>query len=464
MLRKRGKRVNRYIDTKTTTFPENFVWGVATSSFQIEGAVDRDGRGESIWDRFGKVPGKIDNGDTGDVACSHYDRYRDDVQLMKELSVQSYRFSVSWPRIFPEGKGRPNQKGMDFYKSLVDQLLQAGITPMLTCYHWDLPQALQERGGWLNRDTIDRFLEYVTHLYRELGDVVPSWITHNEPWVVSYLGYGNGIHAPGIQDFSSSLKAAHHLLLSHGKAVSAFRQLGPKDGEIGISLNLTSSYPADDSEECRDAARKWDGFINRWYLDPLFKGKYPADMVDYYAAGGWFGPDTPEEEMDAISQPIDFLGINYYSRATLRPGDSGDPACLGVEHVSTGRPVTAMGWEIDPQGLYDLLKRLRRDYGETPIIITENGAAFEDQRKEDDTIQDESRVRYIHDHLKACHRALADQVPLKGYYAWSFMDNFEWAFGYQKRFGLVHVDYETQKRTPKNSAWWYKQVMENNGV
>lgn len=446
------------------SFPSGFIWGTATSSTQIEGAADVDGKGESIWDRFCKIPGKVLNGDRCDVSCNHYELYKDDIALIKQLQFSSYRFSISWPRVLPEGVGKANQKGIDFYKRLVEQLLKNEISPAATLYHWDLPQELQDKGGWTNRDIVDYYLEYVHLMFRELGDMVPKWITHNEPWVVSYLGYGNGEHAPGYTDLRSFIKASHHLLLSHGKAVTLFRELNMKDRDIGITLNLSPAYPATETEDCQFAANRWDGFFNRWFLDPIFKGEYPKDLMDHYQKTlsmdyGYIHP----QDLEQISQPIDFLGINYYNSAALQPGKQGEFAFLGVEPVSTGRPVTEMNWEIHPEALYDLLVRIQKDYGDIPIYITENGAAYDDVAV-DGEVHDPKRISYIHDHLVMCLKAIQDGVNLKGYYVWSFLDNFEWAYGYQKRFGIVYVDYQTQQRIPKQSAYWFQQVIQQNGL
>jgi len=445
-------------------FPENFIWGTATSSYQIEGTATSDQKIESIWDTFCRTPGKVANADNGDIAIDHYNRYEEDVELMKSLNIKSYRFSTSWARLYSEKPGQFNIKGLDFYKRLVNKLLEANIEPMLTVYHWDMPQALQNKGGWENRDTVYHFQEYAAFLYKELGDVVKKWITHNEPWVVTYLGYGNGEHAPGIANFSSYLKAAHHVLLSHGEAVKTFREVGPKDGEIGITLNLTPAYPADrNREESVDAAQKFDGFFNRWFLDPIFKGHYPKDMIEVYR--DFLLPEfLDEKDLKTIQQPIDFFGFNYYSSSTLKSWKKGKSSPIEFEHKSNNRPVTDMNWEVHPEGLYDLLMRLKKDYGDIPLFITENGAAYKDKLNDKGTVEDHDRVDYIKLHLEACHKAINEGVNLQGYYVWSLFDNFEWAFGYDKRFGIVYIDYETLERIPKKSALWYKDVIKNNGL
>lgn len=442
-------------------FPEAFVWGGATSSYQIEGAVREDGKGESIWDRFCTLHGKIKNGDTGETAIDHYHRYRDDIRLMKQFDVQAYRFSVSWPRILPNGFGPVNTKGLDFYKRLVNCLLEDGIEPYLTIYHWDLPQLLQDKGGWLNRDTVQYFAEYSATLYKELGDVVHHWITINEPWVVSYKGYCDGEHAPGYQDFQAFLKASHHLNLAHGEAVRVFQAHGLQ-GNIGPTLNLSPSYPASQHPNDVHAAKRYDGFFNRWFLEPILNATYPQDMLDYYASR-YDLSFIQASDLTVIKQPIDFLGVNYYSISTLK----GDSVCsnnfLGVRQVQSGKEKTDIGWEIYPQGLFELLLRLKEDYGNIPILITENGAAYED-RPEDGTINDRKRIAYLQQHLSACHDALQAGVKLSGYFVWSMFDNFEWAHGYSQRFGIIYVDFKTQQRIPKQSAYWYQAVIHNNGL
>lgn len=433
-------------------FPKDFIWGTATASYQIEGAVDKDGRGESIWDRFSRTPGKVVNGDTGDEACDHYHRYEEDVQIMKDMGIDSYRFSIAWPRVFPTGKGKPNPKGLDFYQRLLDELEANGISPSVTLYHWDLPQVLQDDGGWVNRDTAYYFRDYAYYIFSKLGDRVQFWITHNEPWCAAYLGYGNGEHAPGLKNFKDSLLAAHHILYSHGLAVQSFRDEG-LEGQIGITLNLTPQYPVSDKPEDIEAAKRVDGFNNRWYLDPVLRGEYPHDMVEAFTAQGVM-PKLQGGDLETISVPIDFLGINFYSRGIVGYGDNE----LGVKHYPPENPVTHMGWEVYPQALYDLLVRLVQDYGEIPLYITENGAAYPDKLVNGE-VHDEERISYIEQHIKVCADAIAAGVPLKGYYLWSLLDNFEWAFGYDRRFGIVYVDFKTQKRYLKDSAKWYGQFI-----
>ncbi|AGB40269.1 beta-galactosidase [Halobacteroides halobius DSM 5150] len=441
-------------------FPLDFVWGSATSSYQIEGAYDEDGKGESIWDIFSHTLGKINNNDTGDVACDHYHRYKEDIELMKEIGLDSYRFSISWPRILPNGKGEINQKGLNFYKELVDQLLEAGIEPVITLYHWDLPQALQEEGGWANRDTIKYFVKYAEVLFDELGAKVSQWITHNEPWVVSFLGYAEGEHAPGIKDRKQALQVAHNLLVSHGLVVKKFRELD-LTGDIGITLNLTSVYSYSETDKDQEAAQLMEEYINGWFLDPVFKGSYPKKLAQIYE--NQFGKiDIQAGDMDLISQEIDFLGINYYSRALINYNPNSK--FYGIESIKPAESdYTAMNWEIYPDGLYDLLTKLNQEYTNKPLYITENGAAFDDQIIAGQ-VNDQRRINYLKEHFKSVYRAIQDGVPVRGYYVWSLMDNFEWAYGYSKRFGLIYVDYNTQKRTLKDSAYWYQQVIEENSI
>lgn len=442
-------------------FPSGFLWGVATAAYQIEGAAFEDGRGESIWDRFSHTPGKTHGGDTGDVACDHYHRYQADVREMAKLGVKAYRFSVAWPRIFPEGRGSPNAQGLDFYRRLVDELVRYHIVPVVTLYHWDLPQALQDRGGWPNRDTAYRFADYAALMFDRLGEAVEYWITHNEPFVVSILGHVTGEHAPGLQDPVAAFKAAHHLLLSHGLALQAFREGGRRRGKIGITLNLSPVHPHSDSAEDAAAARRVDGLLNRWFLDPIFRGSYPADMVEHF--GRLLSlPEAREDDVRLIGQPIDFLGVNYYTRQLVRfdPGEF----FMQMRQLEVDAPKTGMGWEIYPAGLGELLRRLHREYTKGPILITENGAAFSDTVSPDGAVHDPERIAYLRDHLLEVSRVIAEGVPVQGYFVWSLMDNFEWAYGYSKRFGILYVDYPTQQRIWKESAHWYQRVIEANAV
>lgn len=445
-------------------FPAGFLWGTATSSHQIEGGFDRGGRGESIWDRFAATPGKIEDGSDASVACDHYNRWREDIELMKWLGVGAYRFSMAWPRVLPAGRGKVNSPGLDFYDRLVDALLEGGIKPMITLYHWDLPQTLQDRGGWSERETAEAFVEYTAAAAKRLGDRVPLWATHNEPWCVATLGYEEGHHAPGHRDPAEALRAAHHVLLSHGWAAEVLRGEAP-GADIGIVLNLSPAMPVSDSGKDAEAARWFDGFFNRWYLDPLFRGRYPEDAVrDRIMRGHLSSADLPfvnPGDLEAISAPLDFLGVNYYGRTVMREDESGKPAAV---RVVSEEELTDMGWEVYPGGLHDLLLRLKREYGPPKIYITENGAAYADGPDEAGRIEDSRRVEFLRGHLLAAHRAIGDGVRLAGYFVWSLLDNFEWAHGYTKRFGLYWVDFSTQKRIPKKSAFWYRDVVGKNAV
>jgi beta-glucosidase len=453
-------------------FATDFLWGGATASYQIEGAVDEDGRGTSIWDTFSRTPGKIVNGETGDVAIDHYNRYRDDVALMAELGLKAYRFSVSWPRIQPDGSGPANQAGLDFYSRLTDELLGHGIQPWVTLYHWDLPQTLEDAGGWPVRDTAYRFAEYAQLVHGALGDRVGGWITLNEPFCSSVLGYGTGQHAPGRRDPSAALSSVHHLLLGHGLAVQALRAAEPAT-KLGITLNLYAMDAAGDTAADLEAARRVDGIQNRLFLDPVLLGSYPQDVLLDVAQLGGVG-EVRDGDLAAISTPLDFLGVNYYTRhivsgdSTVEGAISGQDEqpsqWLGSEHVREvfrGLPRTATNWEIDPDGLYEVLTRLRKEYPAIPLYITENGAAFDDEVEEDGAVHDALRVSFLDAHLRACHRAITDGVPLQGYFVWSIFDNFEWAEGYGKRFGIVHVDYDGLWRTPKNSAIYYSRAIQS---
>lgn len=442
-------------------FPDDFTWGAATASYQIEGAYNEDGKGKSIWDRFTHERGNIKNNDTGDIACNHYHEYKKDIELMKKLGLDSYRFSISWPRILPKGKGKINQQGLDFYRRLIDELLQAEISPAVTLYHWDLPQVLQDNDGWVNRDTVKYYNEYAHIMFKKLGDVVPLWITHNEPFVASFVGNLFGEHAPGYTNFQLALQVAHNLLVSHGLAVKTFRESGCK-GEIGITLNLTPTHPNSESKKDKQAVKFCNGFINDWFLQPLFKGQYPAQLHQFYKNNfGNFNIKTGD--MEKINQEIDFLGINYYTRAVVKYNSKEQ---LNYREVKPeGRQYTDMDWEIYPEGLYEILKYVNQNYTDIPLYITENGAAFADQISKDGKPHDQNRINYLKEHFKSAYRALTDGIPLKGYFVWSLMDNFEWAFGYSKRFGLIYIDYaNNQKRILKDSARWYKEVIKKNGI
>ena len=429
-----------------------FTWGVATSSYQIEGAATAGGRGPSIWDTFSRVPGAVINGDSGDVACDHYHRYNEDLDLIKWLGVNAYRFSIAWPRIFPQGAGSPNQAGIDFYDRLIDGALERGITPWPTLYHWDLPQALEDKGGWNSRATSERFAEYAHLMAEKFGDRVKNWTTLNEPFCSAWLGYLYGVMAPGIKDLQTAINASHHLLLGHGLATQAIRSVA-SDLRVGIVLNLTPAIPLNENDEL--AAKYADGFDNRWYADPVFKGSYPQDIVE------GFGKEVPIHagDMQSISAPLDFLGINFYTRQTVTLDESAKPLPYRPVMVD-GVERTAMGWEVHPESLTNIIMRVHRDYAPKEIYITENGSAWDDSVI-NDKVDDSRRVSYLERHLDAMLAAKAQGAPVNGYFAWSLMDNFEWAFGYSKRFGIVYVDYETQKRIPKSSAYYYRERIKN---
>ncbi len=433
-------------------FPSDFTWGVATAAFQIEGASREDGRGASIWDTFCATPGKVQNGDTGEVACDHYHRWQSDLDLIQSLNVGAYRFSVAWPRVLPQGTGPVNEQGLDFYDRLVDGLLERDIEPHLTLYHWDLPQALQDRGGWVSRDVVDAFVTYADAVTARLGDRVRAYATLNEPWCSAMAGHYLGEHAPGLQDRKKALQAAHHLLLAHGAALPVMRENAP-GAQHGVVLNFTPSYPASDDPQDQKAARLFDGFFNRWFLEPLVKGEYPEDMWEVYGADV---PEVQTDDLERIGAPLDFLGVNYYSRAVVAHDPEGDPPRF--RGVPAAGEQTDMGWEVYPEGLTDLLTRLSADYPSLPpLMVTENGAAYPDVL-EDGKVQDDDRIRYLERHLEAVAEARERGADVRGYFAWSLLDNFEWAFGYSKRFGLVYTDYETLERIPKASAKWYAEI------
>ncbi len=442
-----------------TIFPTDFVWGAATAAYQIEGAWDEDGKGESIWDRFSHTPGKVARGDTGDIACDHYHLWREDVALMKELGLRAYRFSIAWPRLLPEGRGRQNPAGFDFYSRLVDGLLQAGIEPFVTLYHWDLPQALQEQGGWPARATAEAFAEVADLASRNLGDRVKYWMTLNEPHVSAMVGYHEGRHAPGHTDRTEALAAAHHLLLAHGWAVPVIRRNAP-GAQVGIVLNVGGMTPASPSTADRAAARLGDGMLNRWFLDPLAGRGYPADVVEHFRDPMAF---VRPGDMETISVPLGFLGLNYYTRSVVRsraiPESENEP-----QSVFPNPNRTEMGWEVCPEGFFDILCRLHFDYHFPELYVTENGAAYPDEIGPDGKVDDPLRIAYLQGHLASMARAIAAGVPLRGYFAWSLLDNFEWAYGYSKRFGLIYVDYSTRQRIPKASALWYRRVIEANAL
>jgi len=439
------------------TFPEDFMWGVATASYQIEGSPLADGAGPSIWHRFSHTPGNILNGDTGDIADDHYRRYREDVAIMKELGLKGYRFSIAWPRIFPYGKGKINERGVDFYSRLVDELLNAGIAPFVTLYHWDLPATLQDLGGWANRDIACWYADYADFMFQRLGDRVKNWITLNEPWVAAFLGYCEGGHAPGMRDAYAAFLATHNQLRAHSKAVRAFRE-GNTGGKIGITLSNSSHDPASDSKEDKEAAQlahEWTNYP--LFLHPIYKGDYPEGIREWARE---FLPPHYEKDMAEIKEPIDFVGINYYSGDLIQA----DPQLpLGAKAVERGLSKTEMGWEIYPEGFYKILKGVQDEYAPVEVFVTENGAAFDD-KVENGKVHDEERINYLREHFIQARRAIEDGVKLKGYFVWSLLDNFEWTYGYSKRFGIVYVDYETQKRIIKDSGYWYREVIKSNSI
>ncbi|MDJ0664720.1 MAG: GH1 family beta-glucosidase [Acidimicrobiia bacterium] len=435
------------------SFPDDFVWGVATASYQIEGAPEADGKGESIWDRFSRTPGKIRNGDSADVACDHYNLWRDDVAIMKQIGVNGYRFSISWPRVFPNGTGAMNPAGIGFYDRLVDALLEAGITPFPTLYHWDLPQALEDAGGWPNRSTAFAFADYAGAVVERLGDRVQHWVTINEPWCVAELGYRVGEHAPGRREPKAALDAAHHVLLAHGLGMEAARAAAP-DVSIGIASNIDVKTPRSAHPADIRVAELEDAYRNRWYLDPVFLAQYPHDGV---AARNWDQTSVLPGDLDAISAPMDFVGFNYYSRTVVQDesiSDAERPQPL----VEADLPRTTMGWEVYPDGLRDLLVRFSDAYELPPVYITESGVAFPDELV-DGAVHDEGRRRYLEEHFAAAAEAQAAGVPLRGYFIWTLMDNFEWAMGYTPRFGLVWTDFDTQERIIKDSGYWLAETI-----
>lgn len=431
-------------------FPKDFIWGAATASYQVEGAADEDGRAPSIWDHFSATPGKVYGGHTGAIAVDQYHRYLDDIALMKSLGLGAYRFSVSWSRVLPQGTGTVNEAGLDYYDRLTDSLLAQNITPVATLYHWDLPLALHEQGGWLNRDTAYAFADYAELIAMRLGDRVKWWQTHNEPWCIAFLGYGKGEHAPGLQDISQVLVAGHHVLVSHGLAVPRLRSLLRPDAQIGITLNFTPAYAGDNLPITLETVEKANR-ENRWFTDPLFKGVYPEGLFEDFDV---VPPPVQDGDMELISTPIDFLGVNNYTRTLYQATNDGKES-KEVDPVPDAL-YTEMHWEVYPQGLCDLLVWLHREYAVSSLIVTENGSAFPDEWDgNSDSVRDPLRVSYLRNHLQAVGEAISQGAPVNGYFAWSLLDNFEWAHGYSKRFGIVYVDYPTQRRILKDSARWY---------
>ncbi len=449
-------------------FPRDFNWGVATSSYQIEGAAQVDGRGESIWDRFCATPGKVVNMENGDVACDHYNRYPEDIQLMKDIGVNTYRFSLAWPRMFPTGDKNREQRGFDFYNRLIDALLEADIKPLATLYHWDLPQTLQDVGGWANRKTVDAFTDYAAAAAEAFGDRVQDWVTLNEPWCVSWLGYMSGVHAPGVKDLDHAVAAAHHTALAHAEATRAMKAVNPTI-RTGIALNMTNFIVEDQNNaEIVELGQLMDSHINRWWLDASIHGAYPQNLVDFY--GDKLQRVVLDGDMQKLKVEPEFMGINYYSDSFIgvpRPEDkpAGDGGPFPFPQRSNGTPPephTDMGWPVTPHGIKDLLLRVAKDWPEvTDIAITENGAAYPEEPDENGVVRDTRRVDYLDAHIENVGAAIEQGAPVKSYYAWSLMDNFEWAEGYAKRFGIIHVDFETQKRTLKNSAKAYSAIISN---
>jgi beta-glucosidase len=441
-------------------FPAGFLWGAATSAYQIEGGVREDGRGESIWDRFSHTPGRIHDGTTGDVACDHFHRWKDDVALMAELGLRAYRFSIAWPRVVPEGTGPVNRIGLDFYSRLVDALLAAGITPLVTLYHWDLPQALEERGGFRERAIADWFAEYAAVVGRALGDRVELWTTLNEPQVFGVFGHITGEQAPGLIDFHGYAATAHHLNLAHGAAVQALRATVPR-ARIGTVMQMPAVYPLTRSEADIGAAGRFDVLFNRFFLDPVLLGQYPDDALQILAP---LSPPIRDGDLAIIHQPLDFVGVNNYTRALIRHAPEYPLfEFISAEERVAGAKYTAMGWEVFPEGLYEVLTRLRTDYGNPPVYVTEAGCAMHDHL-ENAHVHDPERIEYLRAYIASVHRALSDGADVRGFFAWSLFDNFEWQHGYKKRFGIVYVDYDSLARIPKSSARWYRSVIAENAL
>jgi beta-glucosidase len=437
-------------------FPSGFVWGAATAAYQVEGSVDADGRGRSIWDTFSAQPGRIHKGQTGDVACDHYRRWRDDLDLMAQLGLRAYRFSIAWPRVQPAGRGAVNVTGLDFYDRLVDGLLERGIEPWITLYHWDLPQPLEDRGGWLDREIVERFAEYAAAVAGRLGDRVRRWITLNEPRTFSFIGYGTGRHAPGRTGWRNALLAAHHAHQAHAAAVPVLRAASPS-ALVGICHDIAHLEPGSDRAEDQDAVARHDGAMHRWFLDPTFGRGYPADLLAWYDRLGMLDGVMPEQV--AAAPTVDFLALNYYRRERVVAAPPEEAWGTGTRVLAAAREHTASGWEIWPDGLRATLSLIARHYAPPAIAITENGAAFDDRVAADGRVDDRDRLRYLAEHVASAADAIAAGVPLIGYFAWSLLDNFEWALGYDTRFGIVRVDFETQRRTVKASGEWYRALI-----
>jgi beta-glucosidase len=441
-------------------FSKEFIFGSATSAYQIEGAYQEDGRGLSIWDVFSRIPGKVTNMENGDVACDHYHLYEKDIELLRELGVDSYRFSIAWPRIFPK-QGKYNPAGMEFYKKLIKLLNENGIKPAVTLYHWDLPLWAHEQGGWTNRDSVQWFKEYAEKCFEELDSQVFMWITHNEPWCAGFLGYHQGIHAPGHTNMEEALKAVHHILLSHGEAVNLLKSKLGSETPIGITLNLSPMYPASTSADDMLAANNADGYSNRWFLDPVLKGVYPVDMMNLFSKYVHTFSFIHDGDLENISTDCDFFGINYYSRGLVEFNAASD---FLFKPSYSDYPKTAMGWDISPEEFKSLIRRLRKEYTKLPIYITENGAAFTDTVSENHRVHDMERKHYVERHLKAVAELNEEGMNIAGYYLWSLLDNFEWAYGYEKRFGITYVDFDTQERILKDSGQHYAEIVKERTI
>jgi len=445
--------------TDQYTFPKGFIWGTATAAYQIEGGVHEDGRGSSIWDTFAHTPGKIDDNTTGDVTCDHFHRYPEDIGLMKDLGIRNYRMSLSWSRILPEGTGRVNQKGLDFYNRLTDSLLEAGITPFVTLFHWDLPQKIQDKGGWASRETAYSYRDYAEAATKALGDRVKNWMTHNEPWVHSFVGHLYGAHAPGLKDLKTALQGAHHMLLGHGLALPVIKSNAP-GARAGIVNNLEWIESASNDTRDREAAARHDGAFNRWFLDPLYYGSYPRDMME------WYGQDAPgilTGDMKIISAPMDFLGVNFYTRRIIAHDSQGNFLNCRQVRYPFMKKSDYEEWENNAEGLYRLLIRLKKDYKDPEMMVTENGTPLQDKLEKGE-VHDPERVDYLFRHMGAAWQAIEDGVRLKGFFVWSLLDNFEWCLGFTKRFGLIYTDYESGTRTVKDSGRWYEKVCRTNSM
>lgn len=462
------------VDQMSSTFPANFTWGTATASYQIEGAFDTDGRGVSIWDTFSKTPGKVVNGDTGDVACDHYNRFDEDIAIMKDLGISAYRFSIAWPRLFPQGDSVREERGFDFYNRLIDALVAADIEPMVTLYHWDLPQALEDKGGWSNRSIVDAFAHYAEACAEAFGDRITTWITLNEPWCVSWLGYSNGVHAPGKKDFNLAIAASHHTALAHAAGARAIRKIRP-NAQVGLTVNMNNIHnESPENPEVVSFVELNDGNLNRWWIDAFSTGEYPKALVETY--GDRLNGILMPGDQELLKVQTDFLGINYYCDGFVRSARAEDKPAIEKgfmpfpQRVDDSAPValqndlTAMGWVVTPEGLGNLVKRVHKDWPHIPyIVITENGSSYDDA-KVDGQVDDPKRVNYLVSHLQSLQKAIAEGAPVRGYFAWSLLDNFEWAEGFAKRFGLVYVDYKTLERTPKSSFKKYKSIIAANSA